>query len=417
MINCCIFEDDVVTELFPITETKPIYNCLIGMSSLFDKFYQAFNQSNITLHVRDYLKPTLKEATSNQFPINNINSGSPCLFFNGRVIPTSELVNKIKKIDPQENTIFTYQNHIIVAYLKGELLDIAIHLLSEPLNSSNLLKHIRSKCVVIELEQCYIITQPWDLIYFNTIFLHENDLNNSDKLGVIKGHLSPFTVIYNESNVFIDTQCHIEDFVVIDASKGPVFIESNVTIQSHTRLEGPLYIGKNSSILGGKISCSSISHSCKISGEVFHSIIEAYSNKAHTGFLGHSYLGNWVNLGAGTTTSNLKNTYSPISVIINDQKIPTNKQFLGTIFGDHVKTSVGTQLNSGSIISLGSILFNHPFETKYYPPFSWGSKPKIFFKLDQFIESLERIMKRRDNELSDNYKQLISSLHQQYTQK
>ena len=100
MINCCIFEDDVVTELFPITETKPIYNCLIGMSSLFDKFYQAFNQSNITLHVRDYLKPTLKEATSNQFPINNINSGSPCLFFNGRVIPTSELVNKIKKIDP-----------------------------------------------------------------------------------------------------------------------------------------------------------------------------------------------------------------------------------------------------------------------------------------------------------------------------
>jgi hypothetical protein len=128
MINCCIFEDDVVTELFPITETKPIYNCLIGMSSLFDKFYQAFNQSNITLHVRDYLKPTLKEATSNQFPINNINSGSPCLFFNGRVIPTSELVNKIKKIDPQENTIFTYQNHIIVAYLKGELLDIAIHL-------------------------------------------------------------------------------------------------------------------------------------------------------------------------------------------------------------------------------------------------------------------------------------------------
>ncbi len=414
MINCCIFEDDTVSQLFPITETRPIYDCLVGMSTIFEKFYNAFKNSNITLHVRDYLKPTLQE-TYKQYTINNINSGSPCLLLNGRVIVTQSLINKINKIHPQENTLFTYKENVIVAYLKGELLDIAIHLLADPPNNKTIIKQIRSKCIVEELDQCNIISNCWDLIEYNKTYL-KTDVKNSKKLGIIKGHISPFTAIYNEGNVFIDKGSYIEDFVIIDAKKGPVYIESNVNIHGHTRLEGPLFIGKNSTIFGGRISDSSIGKSCKITGEIVNSIIESFSNKAHSGFLGDSYVGRWVNLGAETTTSNLKNDYSSISIIKENKKIDTKKQFLGTIFGDHVKTAIGTQLNSGSIISLGSIIYNHKFLTKYYPPFSWGNgEKKQYHQLEKFFESIERVMKRREIELSDNYKQLYALLHKNYT--
>ncbi len=414
MINCCIFEDDTVSQLFPITETRPIYDCLVGMSTIFEKFYEAFKNSNITLHTRDYLKPTLQE-TYKKYTINNINAGSPCLLLNGRVIITQSLISKINKIHPQENTLFTYKENVIVAYLKGDLLDIAIHLLTDPPNNKTIIKQIRPKCVVEELDECNIISNCWDLIEYNKTYL-KTDFKNSNKLGVIKGHINPFTAIYNESNVFIDKGAYIEDFVIIDAKKGPVYIESNVTILGHTRLEGPLFIGKNSTIFGGRISNSSIGQSCKITGEIVNSIIESFSNKAHSGFLGDSYVGRWVNLGAETTTSNLKNDYSSISIMMKNKKIDTEKQFLGTIFGDHVKTAIGTQLNSGSIISLGSIIYNHKFLTKYYPPFSWGNgEKKQYYKLEKFFESIERVMKRREIELSDNYKQLYTLLHKNYT--
>jgi len=416
MINYCIFEDDTVTNLFPITETRPLYDCLLGMSTIFEKFYQQFKNNNITLHTRSYLKPILQESYK-EFNINNINTGSPCLFFNGRVIITESLTSKIKKIDPEQNTLFTYKENVVVAYLKGELLDIAIHLLKDLPNNLTIIKQIRSKCVVVELDECNIITNCWDFIFYNKLYL-ETDFKNSEKLGIIKGHISPFTAIYNESNVFINKNAYIEDFVIINAKNGPVYIEKNVKIHAHTRLEGPLFIGENTTIFGGRISHSTIGESCKIAGEITNSIIESFSNKAHSGFLGHSYVGRWVNLGAETTTSNLKNDYSNISIIVNNKKIPTNRQFLGTIFGDHVKTAIGTQLNSGSIINLGSIIFNHNFSTKYYPPFSWGNgTKKSYYQLEKFFESMKRVMQRRNIELSENYKQLYSLLHKNYTKR
>ncbi|MBI60143.1 hypothetical protein CL657_02880 [bacterium] len=414
MINCCIFEDDTVSNLFPITETRPIYTCHVGISSLFEKFYQAFKYSNITLHCRDYLKPTLQD-TYKQFPINNINTGSPCLLYNGRSIITEKLVNKIKKIDPNQNTLFTFKGTVIVAYLKGNLLEVAIHLLKDLPNNTTLIKELRSKCVVVELDECNLITTPWDIIDYNQEYLLL-DCKHSKNLGIIKGHISPFTSINEESNVFIDKNSYIEDFVVIDAKKGPVYIEQHVTIHAHTRIEGPAFIGNHSTIFGGRVSNSTINSFCKICGEITTSIIESYSNKAHAGFLGNSYVGQWVNLGADTTTSNLKNDYNNIKIIFEKTKITTNKQFLGTIFGDHVKTSIGTKLNCGTIIRVGSVIFNHNFSKKYYPPFSWGNAEKQeFFKLEKFFQALERIMKRRKIELSDNYKNLITLLHKSYT--
>ncbi len=413
MINFCIFEDNKHTQLRPLTESRPVYSTLIGMNTLFDKFYNAFNFGNITLHCRPSLKPLVKQEYPN-FPVNNINSGSPCLFFNGRVLLNEDIFSEIDSIDNHVNTLLTYKNTLVAAFVKGDLLNIMIHLLADPLNNSDAIKQIRSECITKELTNVDLIEYPWDIFKYNEAYIRSEYLQGN-RLGIIKGELKPFTIIYNEPQVFIDEHANIEDFVVINAEEGPVYIEKNVTIQAHSRLEGPLYIGHNTTILGGKISNTTIGHHCKICGEVSNSIIQPYTNKAHAGYLGTSYLGQWVNLGANTTTSNLKNNYSSISVNVNNKVKDTHMQFLGSIIGDHVKTAVGTMLNSGSIIHFGATLFDHVFFDKLYPPFSWGNpQNKTYYDFEKFLTMCSTVMERRNLILTPAQKDTYRLLYNHY---
>ena len=144
------------------------------------------------------------------------------------------------------------------------------------------------------------------------------------------------------------------DNVVINESNGPVFIANSAIIEPFVILNGPLFIGDNCLIKShSNISNSIINHNCKVKGEVHTSIFQPFANKANEGFLGHSFIASWVNLGAGTTTSNLKNNYSNVSVKWNGKLIDTKSIFFGSIIGEHVKTSIGTNLNTGTVIEMG----------------------------------------------------------------
>ena len=152
-----------------------------------------------------------------------------------------------------------------------------------------------------------------------------------------------------ESDSFI-SEYKIKD-VVINEEDGPVIIESTAKIEPYTILNGPVYIGSNVLIKShSNISNSIIEHDCKIKGEVHSSIFQPFSNKAHDGFIGNSFIGSWTNLGAGTTTSNLKNNYSNVSVKWNGDLVDTESIFFGSVIGEHVKTSIGTNLNTRTII-------------------------------------------------------------------
>ena len=201
MINFCIFEDDHYKSLFPITEMRPIYTCLLGTSTIIDKYISTFSNGNITLHCRDYLKATMKEQYKN-YNINNINAGTNCLFLNGRVLINEKLEEQLKKIDPQENTLITYNQNIIAAFLKGDLLSQMIQLLSTTINNNQAIKQLRTHCIAIELEECNIINTPADLLEFNQTYIIKEfqELKNAS---IIKGNINPFTAIYNETNVFI----------------------------------------------------------------------------------------------------------------------------------------------------------------------------------------------------------------------
>lgn len=203
----------------------------------------------------------------------------------------------------------------------------------------------------------------------------------------------------------------IEPYVVLDTTTGPILIENGAHVRSFTRLCGPCRIGRHANVLGGDISTCSIGEVSKVRGELSTSIVIGYSNKSHDGFVGHSYLGRWVNLGAGTITSNMKNTYGPIGLWTPGGVRDSGMQFLGTLFGDHVKTGIGLCLTTGTVIGAGANVYGN-MPPKVVAPFSWGDAPPYAtYRADKFVEAVQRAMARRQVELTDRARRHLDSVH------
>jgi UDP-N-acetylglucosamine diphosphorylase/glucosamine-1-phosphate N-acetyltransferase len=204
----------------------------------------------------------------------------------------------------------------------------------------------------------------------------------------------------------------IEPHVVFDATSGSIHVGAGTTVHAFTRLVGPCYVGRHSTILGDRIASCSIGDHCKVRGEMSNTVMVGHANKGHDGFVGHSYMGRWVNLGAGTITSNLKNTYGHVSLWTPRGLRDTGMQFLGTMFGDHAKTGIGSCLTTGTVLGAGANVYGAQTPPKAVPPFAWGSSPPYdVYRLDKFLEVVERVMARRRVTLSDRARQQLAASH------
>ncbi len=202
----------------------------------------------------------------------------------------------------------------------------------------------------------------------------------------------------------------VEPGTIFDVREGVVVIEQHCYIKAGTRLEGPVYVGPGSEILGGSIRHCAIGPRCRIRGEIATTVALGYSNKGHDGFIGHSVLGRWVNLGAGTTTSNLKNTYGTVRLEIDGRKLDTGRQFMGTLFGDHVKVAIGTQLGTGTAIGAGANVFGPAAPPKYLAPFAWGTSGELMER-EGFLKIARRVMPRRKVEVTAEVETWLGVLH------
>lgn len=203
----------------------------------------------------------------------------------------------------------------------------------------------------------------------------------------------------------------VEPGVVFDLTHGPVVVEGGAEIRAGTRLEGPLWIGANARVLGGELRGSAIGPHCNVRGEMASSVFLGYGNKAHDGFLGHSVVGRWVNLGASTITSNLKNTYGPVRLDVAGTAIETGQQFLGTLAGDHAKTAIGTLFGTGTIVGAGANVFDSVRTPKYVAPFAWGGSGSARMSRDGFLKIVERVMPRRDVTLTDAMRGVLGRVY------
>jgi UDP-N-acetylglucosamine diphosphorylase/glucosamine-1-phosphate N-acetyltransferase len=209
------------------------------------------------------------------------------------------------------------------------------------------------------------------------------------------------TIVIGDPHDVVLLGARIEPGVVFDVRHGAVVVEQHVYVRAGTRLEGPLYVGPGSELLGGHIGWSAVGPRCKVRGEVTASVFFGYANKAHDGFLGHSVVGRWVNLGAGTTTSNLKNTYGPVRLEVDSGRIESGRQFLGTLFGDHAKTAIGTLFPTGALVGVGANVFGAAAAPKTIAPFAWGVGGEARQTLDGFLTTARRVMPRRSVEVTD----------------
>ena len=182
----------------------------------------------------------------------------------------------------------------------------------------------------------------------------------------------------------------IEPFVVLDATQGAIVLGDHAVVRSFSRLTGPFVLGAHSQFMAGSGHTASIGDYCKISGEVSTSIFCGHANKGHDGFIGHSYLGRWTNLGAGTATSNLKNTYGPVSFAGQE----TGLQFLGSLIGDHAKTGILTRLNTGSSIGAGANVISDDVVPRVVAAFAFGHRGERYDRA-RFFETAVRVMARR----------------------
>jgi len=201
-------------------------------------------------------------------------------------------------------------------------------------------------------------------------------------------------------SVFVHSTAEVNRLCFIDASNGPVVVGAGCKIGAFSILVGPVYIGENTWLDRASIANSRIGDTCRIGGEISDCFIGDFTNKHHEGFLGHSLIGDWVNLGALTTTSDLKNNYSRVRLEYQGQEYEAGTIKFGSIIGDFVKTAIGTMLNTGTIIDTAALLYAPFPKRKYYESFFWGGPAGAIYDYDRFIADARAIMKRRVQELS-----------------
>jgi UDP-N-acetylglucosamine diphosphorylase/glucosamine-1-phosphate N-acetyltransferase len=252
-----------------------------------------------------------------------------------------------------------------------------------------------------------VLRAPWDLMDQNGDQLQE------DVPRFFPGYAAeelPGCHIQGDGLVSVGSRVHVEPGSVFDVSEGPIRLADGVTVRAHTRLAGPAFIGPGSTLLGGVLSGVSIGPVCKVRGELESSVVLGYGNKAHDGFMGHAYLGRWVNLGAFTTNSDLKNNYGPVRVGGAEGPLETGLLKVGCFLGDHVKTGIGTLFNTGTVVGAGSNLFGGHMPPTFVPPFSWGTGEELVeFRLDKFLEVASRSMARRGMELDAGMEAVLRS--------
>lgn len=233
----------------------------------------------------------------------------------------------------------------------------------------------------------------------------------SDVAHLAAGFSPPVAGLQTEGDpteIYIHSAARVSRYAVLDASEGRIVIDAEAHIGALCLIKGPAYIGKKTRLDNCHFSNAIAGTDCRLGGEIADSIIGDFSNKHHEGFLGHSLVGDWVNLGALTTTSDLKNNYGEVRLTFRDGKFPAGTIKFGSIIGDYAKTAIGTMLGTGSIIDVGANLFGLAHRSGYFRPFLWG-ETKIYDRT-KFIEDAARMMQRRGQQVTPELEKKLRAI-------
>ncbi len=392
-MKICIFEESKFDDLYPLTLLRPSFNLRCGHTTLREKILRTLPEGEAIYFARECLTAVLSRDL--QAPVNDLSTlDGDLIIANGKWLRMEHDL----KLDTSKERWVACGDDLVFAVLKAETVSKC-----KAGSFEGFLEKIRSSLAREEMD-VLMIRYPWDLIHHNADAIRA-DFMRLGKSGV-EGEFSPQAAILgDEDQLYVAPGAGVQPFVLLDMRHGPIIIDEGAEIHPFSRIEGPAVIGRDTIVYGAKIrEGTSVGPVCRVGGEVEESIIHGHSNKYHDGFLGHAYVCEWVNLGALTTNSDLKNDYSSVRVTTPKGEIDTGDTKVGCFIGDHTKTSIGTLFNTGTIVGIMSnVVGGSGIEPKTIPSFvtMMDRKPyKVSFK--QQIEVARTAMGRRKVELTED---------------
>jgi UDP-N-acetylglucosamine diphosphorylase/glucosamine-1-phosphate N-acetyltransferase len=364
-MTAILFDDPIIRiNLLPFTYTRPVGAVRVGILTIQEK-WEKWLGITTSFQTAGYLEKKFPKVSSDDN-----------LLINGAVCPDQALVDAVRKLP---------SNHFLVS---GQLL-IASRNPEGEMNEGNTVEYEHSPV---------LIDRPWKIFRENGAQIRE-DFRLLTAGRKSSGIADKHTIIYGEDNLFAEEGVSVKA-AIINAENGPVYLGKNSVIDEGAMIRGPFALCEGGHVnMGGKMrGDTTIGPYCKVGGEVSNSVLFAYSNKAHDGFMGCSVIGEWCNFGADSNTSNLKNTFDEVKVWSHSQNafVNTGLQFCGLLMGDHSKCGINTMFNTGTVIDVSSNVFGEGFPRNYIPSFCWGGAKGITtYHIDKAFRTAEKAMERR----------------------
>ncbi len=358
MKSVVLFEDEGVVDLFPLLLWRSVFELQVGRKIMLDRIAQRLGRSVAGVWARDWIAPVAGQrcgAPAN-YPLK-----PPTVLVNGRWLIDGDMTFPkspcVGVLDGGETAYIACDEALAANLaprdlLQASLRDLSLRNVPRQKAPGRLLKH------------------PWEVIR-DLGDLLRSDWSASE--ASIESKIDQHVISGPREQVYIGERVRIHPTAIVDAAEGPIYIGDDANIAAYAILEGPLYVGPGSRVHprswlhGG----NAIGPVCKIAGELHGCVIHGYTNKQHDGFLGHAYVGSWVNFGAGAVNSDLKNTYGTIRVPINGAEVETGMQFFGAVIGDHVKLGIHSTLPTGAAIGFAASVAATRVLPKYVPSFAW----------------------------------------------
>jgi len=404
-VRLCVFEDAGAVNLEPLSLTRPVFDLWCGASPLLPRLQRFFGADETALLVRPLLAPLCRQ----EHPDLSVNDpawlrSSPCVLVNARWLPLSS-----RPLALDRGVVGMIGDRVAYVVLAdggpGEF----------PLERLNWLLEEWKQSLPSQEAGGVFLDYPWHLVEWNpTALAQDAEVWRGEKPDLLSRE--GLTIFGPTDQVLIDAEARVEPYVVLDATRGPILIDRGAVVQAFSRLEGPCYIGSGTQLLAARIRGGSIGPQCRVGGEFETSIMQGYANKYHEGFLGHSYIGAWVNFGAGTQVSDLRNDYGPITMTIAGRKVPSGLIKIGAYVGDHSRTSINTLLNTGTVVGpFSQLLTSGSLLPRVLPPFCRYGHGHVQEQTDlrQMLATAGTVLSRRGRQWTEIDTELFFTLYEE----
>ena len=401
-MTLCPFDDAAVAHLAPLTLTRPAADLRVGARTLLAAAQAAFPSDRLALRSR----PAVAGMACVEHPGTPVNEApdGPTLFVNGRWrAEPGPLVDAVRQAT---------DGRAARAFVQGDTLVALWH--PDPPATLALADGVPDGVPTERVDGAVLMDRLWSL----TDDLGARVAADVEALGGLGVHdgadVQDGARLVAPDAIHLAPGAVVRAGAVVSAADGPVHVGAGAVVEENAVVRGPCYLGPKAVVkAAGRVDGSAIGWWSKVGGEVHESIVHSLSSKAHDGYLGNSYLGRWCNLGADTNTSNLKNDYGEVTMYdaVARRAVPTGRQFLGLVMGDHSKCAINTQFNTGTVVGVFCNLFQAGFPPRWVPHFSWGGADGLKpYRVDKALEVAEAVLARRGMDLSDAERALLTAI-------